>query len=192
MIATVIDRTKLQEIEAGTRTVHYLSDSDFWHKRLYGRHHGVIKFLSGHSCKAFEIVRIEYMTPYEVRVNCDSADAVIPTEKCFAVYLGGGGALSGTGRWICLGVIVAIEHNKRIEQLGLFEIETIRKEIAKGPEFYTLKEAATTLKVHYITMYRLVTIGEIDASLVAGCWRIPANALQSYLEKRHPFNMEDK
>ena len=91
MIATVIPQSKLTEIESGTRTVHYLSDSDFWHKRLYGRHHGAIKFLSGHSCKAFEIVSIEYMgTPYEVHINCNSDDAVIPTEKCFAIYFGGG------------------------------------------------------------------------------------------------------
>lgn len=76
-------------------------------------------------------------------------------------------------------------------QMDLFEIETIRVELKKGPEFFTLQEVADTLKVHYITIYRLVTIGELDASMVAGCWRVPKTALQAYLEKRHPFNMND-
>ncbi len=53
-------------------------------------------------------------------------------------------------------------------QMDLFEIETIRVELKKGPKFFTLQEVADTLKVHYITIYRLVTIGELDASMVAG------------------------
>ena len=77
-------------------------------------------------------------------------------------------------------------------QMGPFEIESIRKEVAKGPEFYTIQQAADMLKVHYITIYRLIVVGEIDGSMVAGCWRIPSTALRDYLEKRHPFNMPDK
>ena len=76
--------------------------------------------------------------------------------------------------------------------MELFEIESIRKEIAKGPEFYTIQEAADILKVHYMTIYRLVNAGDIDASMVAGCWRIPSIALTNYLESRHPFNMPDR
>jgi excisionase family DNA binding protein len=78
-----------------------------------------------------------------------------------------------------------------IRQMELFEIEEIRNELKKGPEFYTIQEAADMLKVHYITVYRLVNVGDIAASMVAGCWRIPSIALQNYLESRHPFNMPD-
>ncbi len=72
-----------------------------------------------------------------------------------------------------------------------FEIDPIRDELTKGPEFYTLNEAAKILKMSYITMYRLVEIGELAGSKVAGRWRIPKTALQLYLESRHPFNMGD-
>ncbi|MBI3584220.1 MAG: helix-turn-helix domain-containing protein [Nitrospinae bacterium] len=77
-------------------------------------------------------------------------------------------------------------------QSELFEIETIKKEMSKGPCFYTVKDAADILKVNYITLWRLITFGEIDGSKIGGTWRIPANALIDYLERRHPFNMEDR
>lgn len=72
-----------------------------------------------------------------------------------------------------------------------FEIESIREEVRKGPKFYTIQEAAEALKVHYITVYRLIVTGELDACKVAGVWRIPATALLKYLEENHPFNTED-
>ncbi|MBF0464238.1 MAG: helix-turn-helix domain-containing protein [Nitrospirae bacterium] len=74
---------------------------------------------------------------------------------------------------------------------SFFEIDEIRTELTKGPEFYTLDEIAKMLRLSYITMYRLVEIGDIAASKVAGRWRITKSALQHYLESRHPFNMED-
>ncbi|QWR76580.1 helix-turn-helix domain-containing protein [Candidatus Magnetomonas plexicatena] len=74
---------------------------------------------------------------------------------------------------------------------SFFEIEEIRAELTKGPEFYTIDEIAKMLRMSYITMYRLVEIGDIAASKVAGRWRIAKSALQYYLESRHPFNMDD-
>jgi len=71
---------------------------------------------------------------------------------------------------------------------GHFEIESLRKSIDR--RFYTLKEVADLLRVHYMTVYRLVIVGEIDATKVAGVWRIPAESLIDYLESRHPFNFE--
>ncbi|HOJ43275.1 MAG TPA: helix-turn-helix domain-containing protein [Syntrophorhabdaceae bacterium] len=71
-----------------------------------------------------------------------------------------------------------------------YEIESIRNEMEKGPLFYKLERAAEILNVSYLTVYRLIVSGEIDATKIAGVWRIPKQALINYLERRHPFNME--
>jgi excisionase family DNA binding protein len=70
-----------------------------------------------------------------------------------------------------------------------FPIDSIRKEMDQGPLFYRLEHAARILDVSYMTIYRLVTFGDIDAVKIAGIWRIPKQALVEYLEKRHPINM---
>lgn len=71
----------------------------------------------------------------------------------------------------------------------IFEIEALRQALSEK-KFYTINEAAEILRVHYITVYRLILTGQLDASKVAGVWRIPAPALIKYLESRHPFNMD--
>ncbi len=72
-----------------------------------------------------------------------------------------------------------------------FEIKSIREEIKQMPHFLTLKQVAEFLQVDYWTVYRLVVVGEIDATKIAGVWRIPRSAILEYLEKRHPFNWKD-
>jgi len=72
-----------------------------------------------------------------------------------------------------------------------FPFKGIKKEIEQLPHFLTIKQAADFLQVDYFTIYRLVIIGEIEATKVAGCWRIPRSSLLEYLERRHPFNWED-
>jgi len=71
-----------------------------------------------------------------------------------------------------------------------YQIESIRKEMDRGPLFYRIEHAAKILNVSYRTIYRLIVVGEIDAIKLAGVWRIPRQALIDYLERRHPFNME--
>ena len=46
------------------------------------------------------------------------------------------------------------------------------------------------MRVAYFTVYRLIVVGEIDATKVAGVWRIPKSALVDYLQRKHPFNTE--
>ena len=75
--------------------------------------------------------------------------------------------------------------------MNKFEISSIRNIIPENKRFFTLNEAAELLGVHYMTVYRLILSGELDATKVAGVWRIPAPALIEYLESRHPFNMPD-
>jgi len=77
-----------------------------------------------------------------------------------------------------------------VEEKKRFVIKSIRREMGKGPEFYTIKEAARILKVDYFTVYRLIRYCELDAVKVAGVWRIPASALTEYLEKNHPLNQD--
>ncbi len=72
----------------------------------------------------------------------------------------------------------------------LLEIESIKKELEGAPNFLTIGEAAKILRVAYFTVYRLIMVGEIDATKVAGVWRIPKSALIEYLQRRHPFNTE--
>ncbi len=81
--------------------------------------------------------------------------------------------------------MISMAERKPVE----YEIESIRKEMDKGPLFYKLEHAAEILNVSYRTIYRLVVIGEIDAVKLAGVWRIPKQSLINYLERRHPFNM---
>jgi len=72
-----------------------------------------------------------------------------------------------------------------------FCIETIRSEVNQMPHFLTIRQVANFLQVDYFTIYRLITVGEIAATKVAGCWRVPRSSLLEYLERRHPFNWED-
>lgn len=72
----------------------------------------------------------------------------------------------------------------------ILEIESIKKELEGAPSFLTINEAAKILRVAYFTVYRLIMIGELDATKVAGVWRIPKSALVDYLQRKHPFNTE--
>ncbi len=72
----------------------------------------------------------------------------------------------------------------------VLDIKTIQKECEKLDSFLTIKEVGCLLRVDYYTIYRLIVIGELDATKVAGVWRIPKCALCDYLQKRHPFNTE--
>jgi excisionase family DNA binding protein len=67
---------------------------------------------------------------------------------------------------------------------SFFDIESIKVELESLPKFLTLKQAAEILQVDYFTVYRLVIVGEIDATKVGGVWRMPKCALKEYLEKR--------
>ncbi len=72
----------------------------------------------------------------------------------------------------------------------LLEIESIKKELEGAPSFLSIGEVSQILRVAYFTVYRLIIVGEIDATKVAGVWRIPKSALVEYLQRRHPFNTE--
>jgi excisionase family DNA binding protein len=72
-----------------------------------------------------------------------------------------------------------------------FEIESIRKTIDLS-KYYTIEEVAKLLKVHYITVYRLIQFGELDAVKVGGVWRVPGPALLFFLESKHPFNLPER
>ena len=75
---------------------------------------------------------------------------------------------------------------------AMLQIESIREEIKKMPPFLSIRQVAEFLQIDYLTVYRLVVVGEIDATKVAGVWRIPRSALLEYLEKRHPLNIGDR
>lgn len=75
------------------------------------------------------------------------------------------------------------------------EIEAIKKELAKDQRrarFYSIGHIARMLNVGYMTIYREVTIGRLDGSLIRGSWRVPVEGLLKYLEKTHPFNQQEK
>lgn len=48
----------------------------------------------------------------------------------------------------------------------------------------TLHEAAEQLGVHYMTAYRYVRLGQLDAVKVGGVWQVPAAALESFRAER--------
>jgi excisionase family DNA binding protein len=52
------------------------------------------------------------------------------------------------------------------------------------PEFLTVAEVAATLRVSDMTIYRLITGGEIRALKVGRSYRIPAEALDQWLTDR--------
>jgi hypothetical protein len=83
MIATTIKKQYLDEIEAGVKRIDFRADNEFWMKKIVGKHHGAILFLSGRRCKAFEIVKIKLApTPAE-------AKTVVDTAWCYHIHLGG-------------------------------------------------------------------------------------------------------
>ncbi|MDR1440834.1 MAG: helix-turn-helix domain-containing protein [Bifidobacteriaceae bacterium] len=52
------------------------------------------------------------------------------------------------------------------------------------PAFLTVSEVAATLRVSDMTIYRLITSGEIRALKVGRSYRIPAAALDEWLSDR--------
>ena len=51
-------------------------------------------------------------------------------------------------------------------------------------EVLTLQQAADELGVHYMTAYRYVRLGQLDAYKVGGGWRVGADALESFRVER--------
>jgi excisionase family DNA binding protein len=51
-------------------------------------------------------------------------------------------------------------------------------------EVLTLQQAADELGVHYMTAYRYVRLGQLDAHKVGGGWRVTSDALGSFREAR--------
>lgn len=49
---------------------------------------------------------------------------------------------------------------------------------------FTLHEAAEHLGVHYMTAYRYVRLGQLDAVKVGGSWQVAADALATFREER--------
>jgi len=50
-------------------------------------------------------------------------------------------------------------------------------------EYYTVKEVAELLKTHYMTIYREIKRGKLDAYKVANDYRISKEALAEYLNR---------
>lgn len=48
---------------------------------------------------------------------------------------------------------------------------------------FTLQEAATELGVHYMTAYRYVRLGLLDATKVGGVWQVAGSAIESFRDE---------
>ena len=72
----------------------------------------------------------------------------------------------------------------------MIEIEGIREQLERMPEWLTIQEVADLFRVSYMTVYRAVQRGEIDAVLVGGVWRVSKGALRRYLQERHCLNVD--
>jgi excisionase family DNA binding protein len=53
-------------------------------------------------------------------------------------------------------------------------------------KFWTVKEAATLMRVSKMSVYRLVNGGELESVRVGRCFRIPEDALARYLGQAQP------
>lgn len=83
MLATIIKRESLAEIEGKQTCVHYRAYNEFWKQRMRQKRHKTIIFLSGRKAKAFLIEKIEVIrTPVNLRDRFN-------TEKCFAIHING-------------------------------------------------------------------------------------------------------
>ena len=83
MIATTIKGDKLDEIEAGTKTVEYRACNTFWRRKLHNKLHGAIIFLCGPKIRLYKVIKIELIfTPVSVA-------AIITTVQAYAIHLGG-------------------------------------------------------------------------------------------------------
>ncbi len=59
-------------------------------------------------------------------------------------------------------------------------------------EFYTVNQAAITLKVHSLTIRRYIKEGKLKALRVGGNIRIPLNDLQSFTQNFIPHQKSQK
>ncbi|MEL6892517.1 MAG: B12-binding domain-containing protein, partial [Actinomycetota bacterium] len=55
----------------------------------------------------------------------------------------------------------------------------------------TLQEAADALDVHYMTAYRYVRLGLLDARKVGGSWQVTADALEAFRAERDDRSPDD-
>jgi len=72
----------------------------------------------------------------------------------------------------------------------VIEIESIRETLERMPEWLSLQEVAKLFRVSYMTVYRAVMCGELDAVMVRGVWRVSRDALRRYLQERHCLNVD--
>ncbi len=90
MICTTIKAVHLNAIEAGLKPFEYRAYNEYWRKRIEGKLHGAIIFISGPRIKGFKVKTISVVkTPAKHR-------ELLGTDKCFAIELGG--ALNGLAR----------------------------------------------------------------------------------------------
>lgn len=52
-----------------------------------------------------------------------------------------------------------------------------------GLKFYTVPEVAEALRVHDMTVYRLLYSGELESIRIGRSFRIPVDAFHDYLER---------
>ncbi len=55
----------------------------------------------------------------------------------------------------------------------------------------TLQEAADALGVHYMTAYRYVRLGLLDAQKVGGTWQVGQDALEAFRSERSERSPDD-
>ncbi|MGH8994972.1 MAG: helix-turn-helix domain-containing protein [Acidimicrobiales bacterium] len=55
---------------------------------------------------------------------------------------------------------------------------------ASPTRFLTVSEVATALRVSNMTVYRLISSGELPAVKVGKCFRLPADKVDQYLDGR--------
>ncbi len=71
----------------------------------------------------------------------------------------------------------------------IYRLTSIEKQLTDFPEFLSITEVAGILRVSYMSVWRIIRFGQIDATLVGGSWRIPKFGLIDYLQNNNVFNL---
>ena len=72
----------------------------------------------------------------------------------------------------------------------IYRLKSVETQLAMQPEFLSIKETADLMRISYMSVYRMIRCGQIDATLVGGSWRIPKLGLIDYLQNQNMFNLE--
>ena len=71
-----------------------------------------------------------------------------------------------------------------------FELETIKEQLEKYPDFLKKEQVLEILQISERSFYRLIHSAQLEATKVGGVWRVPKLAILKYLQQKNCLNLD--